>query len=278
MAESRLIESVVRALDILELLDAEGEMGITDMARKLDMEKSTVYRAINTLRSRHYVSQDPDTLKYSNSYKLFEMGHNVVRNTGLPKMAYRFMRRLAQISKSAVNLGVRDGQKVVYIDKIESDETVKVCMKIGQGIPLYCTGLGKALLAYVPEREVRGILGRENFEHFTATTIGNVGDLLADLAKVRQRGYSIDDEEHLMGILCVAAPAFNAKGETIAAISVATPKMNHSDPAVIDRLGRLVYEAAEGFTQSLGGRRPFIFESAEPRPDRNLTSGFASAN
>ena len=77
MAESRLIESVVRALDILELLDQEGEMGITEIARRLDMEKSTVFRAVNTLRARHYVSQNPATLRYSNSRKLFDIGHNV---------------------------------------------------------------------------------------------------------------------------------------------------------------------------------------------------------
>jgi len=258
MAESRLIESVVRALDILELLDSEGEMGITEIARKLDMEKSTVYRSINTLRARHYVSQDQDTLKYSNSYKLFEMGHNVARNTGLPKMAFRFMRQLAKVSKGAVNLGVRDGMKVVYIDKIESDETVKVCMKIGQAIPLYCTGLGKALLAYTPEREVRSLF-REPFERLTYATLKDVDALIEDLAKTRRRGYSIDNEEHLMGISCVASPAFNAKGETIAALSVATPKMAHSDPARLEELGQAVYEAAEGFTLSLGGRRPAFF-------------------
>lgn len=258
MAESRLIESVGRALDILEALDTEGEMGITEIARKLGMEKSTVFRTINTLRARHYVRQDLDTQKYSNSYKLFEMGHNVARNTGLPKMAFRFLRGLAKTSKGAVNLGVRDGDKVVYIDKIESDDTVKVCMKIGQGIPLYCTGLGKALISHLPEWEVRSILSREKFQRFTETTICNIEDLLADLGEIRKRGYSIDDEEHLPGIVCVAAPVFNAKGETIAALSVATLVMSHLEPAQVGRLGQAVCEAAEGFTESLGGRRPMI--------------------
>ena len=256
MAESRLIESVVRALDILEVLDNEGELGVTEIARKLGMEKSTVFRTINTLRARHYVRQDQDTQKYSNSYKLFEMGHNVARNTGLPKMAFRFLRSLSKASKGAVNLGVRDGNKVVYIDKIENDDTVKVCMKIGQGIPLYCTGLGKALLAYLPDWEVRSILGREKFHRYTDTTLPDVEALLEDLGQIRQRGYSIDDEEHLPGIFCVAAPVFNAKGETIAALSVATLMMSPLEPEQIRHLGQSVCEAAEGFTESLGGRRP----------------------
>lgn len=258
MAESRLIESVGRALDILELLDSDGELGVTEIARKLGMEKSTVFRTINTLRARHYVRQDQDTQKYSNSYKLFEMGHNVARNTGLPKMAFRFLRKLANTSRGAVNLGVRDGNKVVYIDKIENDDTVKVCMKIGQGIPLYCTGLGKALLAYLPEWEVRSILGRESFHKFTENTVPDLEALLADLSEIRKRGYSIDDEEHLQGIYCVAAPVFNAKSETIAALSVATLIMSPLEPAQIRHLGQAVCEAAEGFTDSLGGRRPII--------------------
>ena len=256
MAESRLVESVARALDILEVLDAQGEAGITEIAKRLSMEKSTVYRTINTLKARHFVSQDPDTLKYSNSYKLFEMGHNVARNTGLPKMAYRFMRQLAKTVKGAINLAVRDGLKVVYIDKIESDETVKVCMKIGQGIPLHCTGLGKAFLAHLPEREVRALLGQGPFERFTEFTITDLDALLDDLREVRRRGYSVDDEEHLPGIVCVAAPVFNAKAETIAAMSVAAPVMAHEEKTPVDGLGQAVYEAAGGFTRSIGGREP----------------------
>lgn len=259
MAESRLIEAVVRALDIMEVLDTEGEMSVTDIARKLGMEKSTVFRTINTLRARHYVTQDQDTLRYANSYKLFEMGHNVVRNTGLPKLGFRFMRQLAAEVKGAVNLAIRDDLKVVYIDKIESDETVKVCMKIGQHIPLYCTGLGKALLAYLPEFEVRSLMGRETFHQFTDLTLRNVDELVADLALIRRRGYSIDNEEHLPGIICVASPVFNAKGETIAALSVALPKMAHNGDLDTAAIGQTVYEAAEGFTNSLGGRRPAAF-------------------
>ena len=259
MAESRLIESVTRALDILEVLDDGGEMSVTDIARKLGMEKSTVFRTINTLKARHYVTQDQDSLRYANSYKLFEMGHNVVRNTGLPKLGFRFMRQLAAKVKGAVNLGIRDGLKVVYIDKIESDETVKVCMKIGQSIPLYCTGLGKALLAYLPESEVRSLMSRETFSPFTDTTIRNVEELVEDLALIRRLGYGLDNEEHLPGIVCVASPVFNAKGETIAALSVALPKMAHNGDLNTVEIGQTVYESAEGFTASLGGRRPTSF-------------------
>ena len=259
MAESRLIESVARALDILELLDQEGELGITEIARRLGMEKSTVFRAVNTLKARHYVSQDPDTFRYSNSYKLFEMGHNVGRVGAVPKMAYRFMRQLAQSGRGAVHLGVRDGKKAVYVDKIEGEGLVKVCLKIGRAIPLYCTGLGKALLAFMPETELRELFGREVFQRFTEATHGDLEALIRDLAEIRSRGFSLDNEEHLPGVICVAAPVFNAKGETIAALSLAAPSSAAETVSFLPEMGRAVSEAAEGFTMSIGGRRPACF-------------------
>ncbi len=161
---ANLNKSVIKALEIIELLDSEGSMGITEIASRLSLDKSSVFRALNTLKHKHYVRQDPETLKYANSYKLFEMGHNVVRETGLPKMAFHFMRRLAREVDGAVSLGVLDGLKAVYIDKIESDATVTVSMKIGQSLPLYCTGMGKALLAFLPGDRQDEILPRLVFK------------------------------------------------------------------------------------------------------------------
>jgi DNA-binding IclR family transcriptional regulator len=257
MANSRLLDSVVRALDILEVLDSEGEMTNTKIAQHLGMEKSTVFRTLNTLKAKNFVRQDPETLKYYNSYKLFEMGHNVARRTGLPKQAFRFMRKLANTVNGAINLGVLDGDKVVYIDKIVSDETVKVCMKIGQGIPLYCTGLGKSFLANMSEQAIKAIIGPGPYAPYTERTITSYEDLAADLSETRKRGYAIDNEEHFRGIVCVASPVYNAKGETIASLSVAVVKIYNGKTAIdFESLGQAVYEAAEGLTGSVGGQNP----------------------
>lgn len=256
MSSNNLNKSVVKALEVIELLDAEGALGITEIAGRLSMDKSSVFRALNTLKSKHYVRQDPDTLKYSNSYKLFEMGHNVVRETGLPKMAYRFMRELSRRVDGAVSLGVRDGVKAVYIDKIESDATVRVSMKIGQSLPLYCTGMGKAILAWMPEKKMRDLLSDVRFVKSGPNTLENVEALSADLAEIRRRGYSIDNEEHIPGLFCVASPIFDAAGAAIAAISVANVKMMLPDQNAVEELSREVMNAADAFTASLGGRRP----------------------
>lgn len=231
-------------------------MGITGISVRLGMDKSSVFRALNTLKSKHYVRQDPETLKYSNSYKLFEMGHNVVRETGLPKMAYRFLRQLSREVEGAVSLGVRDGLKAVYIDKIESDATVRASMKIGQSLPLYCTGMGKALVAHMPHDRLKELFREIVFEKSAPNTHENMNSLLTDLARIRICGYSVDNEEHIPGLFCVAAPVFDAGGQTIAAISVSTVKIMIANQEAIDHVIGKVLKAAGDFTSSIGGRVP----------------------
>ncbi len=256
MSAGNLNKSVIKALEILEILDAEGALGITAIASRLGLDKSSVFRALNTLKSKHYVRQDPETLKYSNSYKLFQMGHNVVRETGLPKMAYRFLRQLAREVEGAVSLGVLDGCQAVYIDKIESDATVRASMKIGQSLPLYCSGIGKALLAYLPEEKLRELLKELVFEKLTPNTHRSLDSLLADLAETRRRRYSIDNEEHIPGLFCVAAPVFDASAVPIAAVSVSNVRIMVPDRRAVERLAASVLKATDDFTASIGGRRP----------------------
>lgn len=256
MGNGNLNKSVLKALEIIELLDLEGALGITEIALRLGMDKSSVFRALNTLKSKYYVRQDPDTLKYSNSFKLFEMGHNVVRETGLPRAASHFMRQLSCEVEGAVNLGVRDGHRAVYIDKIDSESTVRVNLKVGQSLPLYSTGMGKSLMAFLPEDSLRELLDDLVFEKSCPNTHDGPDSLLDDLAEVRRRGYAVDDEEHLPGLFCVAAPIFDAGGAVIAAISVAYVKIALSDRSTVEKLAHQVIKASNGCTASLGGRHP----------------------
>ena len=256
MGTANFNKSVIKALEIMEILDVEGTLGITEIASRLNLDKSSVFRALNTLKFKHYVRQDAETQKYSNSYKLFEMGHNVVRETGLPKMAYRYMRQLARGVDGAVSLGVLDGRKVVYIDKIESDATVRASMKIGQSLPLYCTAVGKALLAYMPEKQLLELLSDMVFEISAPNTHRNPESLLSDLAEIKSRNYSVDNEEHIPGLFCVASTVFDASGRPIAAISVSNVKIMLPDQAAIDDLTQKVVKAAAEFTSSIGGRHP----------------------
>jgi IclR family KDG regulon transcriptional repressor len=262
MSDKKILQSVVRAFSILELLDECGELGITEISEKLSLEKSTVFRTISTLKSLGYVVQNPSNSKYSNSYKLFEIGSNVARKTGLPKMAYPFMLDMSRITGEAVNLAVRDGSKALYISKIESTDTIKVCMNLGQTIPLYCTALGKSLIAFLPENSIRELLCNETFVQYTSNTITDMEALLKDLEVVRKRGYSIDDEEHIKNIYCIAAPVFDASGSVIAALSIALPKFRFDENPKREELYSLVRDTARRFSCSLGWQGNVMFEES----------------
>lgn len=252
MPDKKTLQSVVRTFTVLELLDEYGELGITEISEMLSFDKSTVFRIISTLKSLGYVAQNPFNSKYSNSYKLFEIGSNVARKTGLPQLAYPFMHELSKATGEAVNLAVRDGTKALYISKIESTDTIKVCMNLGQTIPLYCTALGKSLIAFLPENGVRELLRNERFIQYTSNTIKDIETLLRELKEVRKLGYSVDNEEHIKNIYCIGAPIFDVSNNVIAALSLALPKFRFDENPKREDLYYLVRDTARRFSCTLG--------------------------
>lgn len=251
MGEGNINKSVLKALEILEFLDTKGPLGITEISNQLGMDKSSVFRAINTLKAKNFVTQDPETLKYCNSYKLLEMGSNVARQSGLVKMANNFMRQLARRVSGAVCLGIRDGGAVFYIDKIESDTPVRASMKIGQSLPLYCTAMGKSILAFQPPSKLNQLLSRIEFKAHTPNTHKNLESLKIDLGEIRRLGYGVDNEEHIPGIFCVAAPIFNSAGQVIAGLSVTNVRMLISDEAAIKKIAKEVMSTAAALSSTL---------------------------
>ena len=254
MPGNNIVNSVIKTLNLVELLDACGEMGVTEIARKMGYEKSMVYRMLSTLKSRHYVRQNPVNLKYSNAYKFYELGQGVLHEAGLSKMAHQFMQELAEAAPGgSINLAVQEGFEAVYIEKIESAATITVSMKTGQSILLYCSSVGKALMMFQPREKLKRIIGAFHFEKFTPQTIEGPESLLADLEGAERRGFAVDSEEHLPGICCVAAPVFDSRGRTVAALGIASPAMLMDGRQNFQNLGAAVTKAAADFTDYLGG-------------------------
>ncbi len=251
--ESGGVQSVERALAIIEILDIHGELGIGEMSALLALEPSTVHRLVSTLRTRNYVLQNPENRKYRNGFKIFEIGSNVVRRLGLRRQAYPFMTELAELTGEAVNLAVRDGACVVYIDKIESQATIRVDLAVGKAMPLYCTGLGKVLLASLSDDDVSRLLGDGPFERYTERTVTDLLRLRSQLEEIRERGFCIDDEEYVPGLVCVAAPVRGRNGGVLAALSIAVPKYRYLEaPGRKDIIKDLVVSAARRLSESLG--------------------------
>jgi DNA-binding IclR family transcriptional regulator len=217
-----LVQSVDRALEIFSILGgSQGEeYGITEIATRMNLNKSTVYGLINTLVSRGYVEQNKETKRYRLGIKLFEMGSLVQRRMDVRAEARPYCQELSEKYQSTVHLAAFYDYEIVYIDKVDSPDAVVQYSQIGRRAPMYCTGVGKAILANLSLEEREIFFQTIPLRSFTAHTIIDQEELDRELAHIRACGYAVDNEEIQPGLRCVAAPIFDYQSHPTAAISV----------------------------------------------------------
>jgi DNA-binding IclR family transcriptional regulator len=250
--KSNSVKSVVKAFLLMEELDKSGEMSIGDLSERLQMDKATVHRLLNTIKDAGYINQNPDNKKYANSLKLLAMGNRAIEKTGVRHIARSFMEELSEKTGETINLGMRVENKIIYVDKIESRSTIKVGLGIGVSVPSYCSGLGKAILAFTPAEELKELIDSIVFEKFTAHSITNKEHFLEELEKIRRNGYAVDDEEYVDGLMCFAAPIFDFHGNPIASISVSCPKYRYDPGRHLALYTGLTVEAADRISGMMG--------------------------
>ena len=251
--DDHFVQSVIRTLNILELLNDRGELGLGEISSSLSLDKSTVYRLLATLRHRGYVRQASQYGSYANTLKLFEMGNIEADRLGFKRMAQPYLQSLALQTRETVNLAILSGVYVMYIDKFESPEAIRVGYGVGKRIPAYATGLGKAILAYLPEERVRELFGTTPFIRFTPNTICSLDDLQQQLRSIKTKGYATDSEEYAKDYACVAAPVRSSGGEALAALSVAFPRYRYRKGGSEERrFLHLVVSAADSLSADLG--------------------------
>jgi DNA-binding IclR family transcriptional regulator len=264
-AETYQVRSVLRALELLQAFTPdEPELGVTDLANRLGINKSTVYRLLVTLETGKFVQRDPTTGKYRLGIKLFELGSLVQNLLELRKVARPHLERLQEQCGETIHLAVLDEGQVLYVDKLESPRPVQMYSRVGRRAPAHCTGLGKVLLASLPPEEVDAIIARNGLKRFTENTITDPRKLHDHLALVRQRGYATDNGEHEELIRCAAAPIRDHTGSVVAAVSITTIGVRF-DPRRMDELARLVCETATQISYDLGYPQASIRENSNPR-------------
>lgn len=251
--KTETVQAVGKALEILEHLSVEGESGVSDMARALGCQKSTMFRLLNTLKETGYISQDETSEKYALSLKLFKVGSAAVKNLDLNKAALPVVSRLAKMTSETVHLCTLDNDQVLYLHKIESTFALKVTMmsKIGLVTPLYCTGVGKVLLAGQDEDYIQRYLRDIRLVKLTDNTITDPMVLASELQKIRISGFAYDDEEHELGVRCAAAPILDQYGATIAALSVSGPSVRLTDRQM-ESIRELVKDSAFEISRRMG--------------------------
>jgi IclR family transcriptional regulator, KDG regulon repressor len=240
------VQSVDRALIILEILKEQLDgLGITELANRMDLSKSTIHRLLTSLKNQGYVRQDPVSERYLLGLKLIELGSIVTQSLEIRKIASPFMKRMVDETGETSHLVVMEDGEVAYIEKIESPYTIRMYSLIGKRAPVHCTGVGKAMLAQLPEDQVRKIIDKRGLKKLTENTITTLDGLLFELKEIREKGYSRDMEEHEAGIQCVAAPVFNHVGDVIAGLSSSGPLMRMDEEKMRFCAERVVHYARE---------------------------------
>ena len=233
MPDENQVKSLARALQVLECFSVEQpELGPSDIAKMLGMQKSTVYNVLSTFQKCGYLVKNPQTSKYYLGLKVLHLGYIVNCHHGMRDIFLPYLTRIANETREICYFGILDDLEVLYIESAYPSTQQQTRNILGERAPLYCTGLGKAMLAFLPEEDIDRVL-KGKLKAFTGCTITDPLVLRDTLEEVRRNGYATDNMEHEYGIRCVSVPVFNADRKVIAAVSVSGPSPRFDPETII---------------------------------------------
>lgn len=248
------VQSIDRTFDILELMARQDKgMTLTEIAEQIDLPKSTVHRLLAVLRERNYIEKNDSSSLYRLGLEFIELCSGLLNSLELKTEAQPELRRLSLQTGQVVFLAIEQEGELVYIDKIDKFNEIRSYCFIGQRRPLYCTGLGKALLTGRTNEEIRELINEEQMVPYTNNTLTSINALIEDVAVSRQRGYSIDNEEVELGMRCVAAAIKDYRNTVIAAVSTSWDIEQYDEDMTIRNAG-YVKEAAHAISLRMGCR------------------------
>ncbi|MDC3425662.1 IclR family transcriptional regulator [Aquibacillus sp. 3ASR75-11] len=252
MERENMVKSVSRALDIIQLISSKKDgLGVTEIANQIDINKSSVYRILSTLAQYGYIEQEEEKGRYKLGYKFLEVSTNLLDSIDLRSEARPYLLELEEETNEVIHLVVFDQDEVVYIEKLEGNETLRMHSKVGKRAPVHCTSVGKAILAHLPTSVVLDIMERSGMPAHTDKTITDKEAFLRELIEVKKRGYALDLEENEFGIICIAAPIFNHLGKVTAAVSVSGPTIRMTDNRIEQLKARMI-ETGKNISIRLG--------------------------
>src|SRR5689334_3718021 len=242
-AKARL-SSVANSIRLLNSFSGEeDELGITTLAARMRLAKSTVHRLATTLTAAGFLEQNRDTGKYRLGVALFELGALVRRRMDVANEVRPKLRELLEKTGETVQLGIIDHFSVLYVYEMESRHAIRMAAAVGGRAPLHCTAVGKVLLAYQPTDYVKQVLGN-GLKAYTPKTITRRETIVSMLEEVASREYAIDDEESEPGLRAIAAPVRNHTGNVIAALGVAAPVQRMTKKVMQDCVPDVIATAA----------------------------------
>lgn len=247
------VQVLDRSVMLLQLVAASDGAVLTDLADQSGMAPSTAHRLLTALSGHGLVAHDGETGAWTIGVKAFEIGNAFLRFRKLGTIARPFLHDLMAATGETANVGIVEDGEIIFLAQAESHAPMRAFFRPGRRSPIHASGIGKAVLSTWTPEQVGALAASHPLTRFTERTRDELDRLRSDLAGIRARGYSIDDEEHTLGMRCIAAPIFNEYGEAIAGISVSGPSVRLPD-ARLAEIGPVVRDAADALTRALGGK------------------------
>lgn len=225
------MQTFEKFIRIIELLEENNNLRLKDISSTLNLNNSTVHRFLKIMLKNGLIKKDEDTGRYSLGLRFLNIATKIIDFIDIRETAHPYLVELKNLTGETVHLTTFDGKNVVYIDKIESDSAIRMYSKIGNIAPIYCTGVGKATLAFQPEEKINEILESLKYVRYTKNTITDEKMLKECIGDIRKQGYAVDNAEHENGIICIAAPVRDYSKRVFNSISISAlaSRMNISD-------------------------------------------------
>jgi DNA-binding IclR family transcriptional regulator len=251
-SKTRSVPALERAITILETL-ATSKRGLaaSEIVRNLHLPKSTTHTLLLTLERRGYLHYNDQTHRYFFGVKLFSLANMVLGGIELRDRAAPMLKALMEICGLTVHMAILDVHDVVLVSKVEPPGLIKLATWIGKRMDAHCTGVGKALIAYLPDSKLDVLTAEHRLPRHNENTIASVRKLKLQLAEIRKLGYSLDDEEDELGLRCIGCPVFDHAGKVAAAISI-SGTVSQITPENLTKLAQKVKQTASTISQHLG--------------------------
>jgi IclR family transcriptional regulator, KDG regulon repressor len=249
------ITSLQRGLKLLTLFaKVEGGLTATQVARLSGLPISTVHRFLVNLESTGFLTCNENG-RFHLGIACFSLGQSALGHLDIRRLSFSYLEELNRKTRETIHLTVRHDRSVVYVEKLDSPEPLRIYSRIGAGVPLHCTAVGKVMLAYMSPEEQSAILSQLEIKRLTQNTITNIQDLQAHLQRVRRNGYACDLEENELHIRCIAAPIWDHTGSVNASLSITGPVVRMAMTR-LRQLAPLVQQAGLKISRELGFQFP----------------------
>lgn len=245
------IHSIEKALDVVEALSERDSLSLIELAELVGQPKSSLYRIILTLEKRGFISRSEEDGKYCLGYRQLAITRNLLERSSLRQSALAEMNKLVARFGDTVNLCVLMDGEILYVEIIEGTYALRMSDKVGYKSPFHATANGKAMAAFLPEETVREVIAAKGLPRLTPNTLTDADALFRELARIRELGYAVDDEEGTQGARCVGVPVFDMFGRVAGAISMSGAVHRFPD-GQIPEIADAMKEAGRAVSRKLG--------------------------